>query len=1601
MLSIKPIRTETDGTLHSWLLCWRNHLRVCLPAVEEEPIPGWRRSRLWFPKLGLLQPSRMYEKWTWLRPAARRPLEEDRRKTRRERIQRQRESLAIRRSQREEEIKASLFPRSPQKPAMTTLHLGGGGLTDFVGQDMVTFPAPQKPALPVSGFCGVDCRPDGLVVLASLHLRFFSSKIPKTFVRKAANQHRAVASSSKVDLDCFGAEDPSFDPWTSLQDFSFVHWCRSLPGLCLRTRTPFAAFLRKTLHAFSGSRGAAGRSLFPLPFPKLGIFEPFSPRSSSRKRKRLEFDRAFHVVVCSLNFLHADCSFVPLDLMLKEPSDQQQTALRNLRSLLKAFGSSGGSFSVPQSGRRSIHLLAGLSDLSRFMTFHGLSSDPYHRGFAGGGDVQSPDGAMGVGVLVPDQSLAEELTPYRTLCPDRLLITGKANWDPVPFLGDVFAMPFVEPKLLKWTATYDESDIPDLQRESPDCVLGLARIWDRNGLLSLLPRRVEEEEELSCMRCFNCYKNETTDRQICDRRGRSQQEIGLPGPSRFLPTGASLAILEVNPARCFLTASASDRKDYYHQLRVPMWPPLPFRCFDGTKASSQLADDIAKGLKLSREEAGDFLGSGGKRIKKLLPKPDDLVHATFAAVPQGDHLGVEFATQSHRTLLQGDGLLDPWSELTCAAPWRGSTVLQGLVIDDFFVLSIELACVSSKAKRRGLLVPFPEPEKRCDGFPTSQRLVDVATATYSRVGLLGSPEKDILGERVAKIAGAEIDSSPLTCSRGNVVLGAPATKRMSLSLVSLVLASMPYSTDVLHACLVGGWTSCLMYRRPLMSVLFHSHTFVDAMTMDSLHPKVVPMKRRVAQELVLLGILAPLMVSDLSAPIQNRVFTSDSSGPKGAFAETVAPDDVVCVLWRTGSKKGGYARLMTKTEALARKLEVNQEPVSLNSPKPSPKKPIGLRYDFLEICGGAAKVSSQMSKLGWVVGPCLDLDKSCHFDLASGLLIRWLFHLLETGALDSFFVQPPCTTYSPAAFPALRSYAKPRGYCPTEPRTLLGTHLALNALSLLFVASRTSAIGLLEQSRRSKMAWLAEWKWLLSQGLCSEEWLASCMYNSPHQKEYMSRLHRACDRSHTHLVIQGKYTRPSATYTDELAYAFASELSRALRRKKAVDSYHLYDSSGLESPLFNDVVLGSTWKTTRVWNWKRQCHINIQESGSVLKLLQHEAEVCPKSRQSIGVDSHVALASLAKGRSPSYGLRKVTRKVGATTVAGCLYPAYHFCPTRFNPSDCPTRNVEMPSPAQSSFVFDLPVESLYELASASGLRRFASNSVRLVLLLTGGSFGWHDSSSGSWRFAHYSKKAYPYSWISSAVARASPPLPFDFDQTLGFPGEGPPRLLSSEVLSVIAVVAVGLFRLPALLCFVCFAAEAAGISKFYPLIFVGFFLRHGCLAMQPQLGPRDRQDQARASGRAAINLGQGRPVLERTKKGREKLLEGFSQWLDSRGVSFADFLNSELTDLDTVNLLLERYGRELFSAGRPYGHYSELVDGIASLRPRFRRSLQGAWDLAYSWLRHEQPCHHVALPWQPLVALLVTSFSWGWGSSLSVGALWLGSERCLQHPVQT
>ena len=239
------------------------------------------------------------------------------------------------------------------------------------------------------------------------------------------------------------------DPWVSFQEFSFVSWCRSLCQRVLHSRTPFAAFLKTTLHASRSTVQAPASALFPLPLPFDGCFDHIPPKCSSQKRRRIEFRRACHIMVCALNYTHADCSFPSLDLMRRRPSKAQQQAIDNLVMLTKAFGNSAGKFQAPKSGRRSIHLLAGLSDLCSFVTEHGLSSEPYHGGFPGRCNFGEP---VSEERIEPDLSRAEELRPYRRLDPDRLKLHGRANWDPVPKIGDELRMLYLEPDLLVWTA---------------------------------------------------------------------------------------------------------------------------------------------------------------------------------------------------------------------------------------------------------------------------------------------------------------------------------------------------------------------------------------------------------------------------------------------------------------------------------------------------------------------------------------------------------------------------------------------------------------------------------------------------------------------------------------------------------------------------------------------------------------------------------------------------------------------------------------------------------------------------------------------------------------------------------------------------------------------------------------------------------------------------------------------------------------------------------------------------------------------------------------------------------------------------------------------
>ena len=354
-----------------------------------------------------------------------------------------------------------------------------------------------------------------------------------------------------------------------------------------------------------------------------------------------------------------------------------------------------------------------------------------------------------------------------------------------------------------------------------------------------------------------------------------------------------------------------------------------------------LAAHNSKKKKQPREVVGDFLG--GADAKEYGPRLPEEVFACFNSIIQGDHLGVEIATQSHRNMLRGRGLLCEKEELTSNLPFGGRSCLQGLIIDDFFSVSIEDDTDSKQV-------------------PLAEKRLRVAQQAYKEEGLLGSEEKNVISEECSKVAGAELDGSAFTRKLGLCTLAAPASKRLGLSFLSLQLASLRATTDSLHACLLGGWTSCLMYRRALMSILDRVHSFADMSLVDQNNPKVLKMPRLVAQEFVLLGILAPFMCADLAAPISTSVYASDASDLKGAIVKSDVGEDLARGLWRTGRKKGGYTRLLSREQALLAKIDTQWEEDVPVEKTEHPSKPLAMRYHFIEICGGAGRSQSMLTK---------------------------------------------------------------------------------------------------------------------------------------------------------------------------------------------------------------------------------------------------------------------------------------------------------------------------------------------------------------------------------------------------------------------------------------------------------------------------------------------------------------------------------------------------------------------------------------------------------------------------------------------------------------
>ena len=926
----------------------------------------------------------------------------------------------------------------------------------------------------------------------------------------------------------------------------------------------------------------------------------------------------------------------------------------------------------------------------------GLAGAPYSRAFQGR-EVKT------------DNTVAPELEPYRSLDAKRLKLSGMGHWDPTDFLADHLIMAHREPESLLISPARDpgRGDAPVLNDSSGE-VAKLAEVWDGLGLLELHRFEIPDSQKV---KVFNVYKNELVDRQIGDRRGRNYQECQVWGPSSLLPSGVDFLDIEADPARQILRLHCSDRKDYYHQLRTS-----PSRCLSNTvgpyveeekvthlAAYARLLNQKAR-RPYNRAKQGDLLG-GRMQEKGVLPQ--GLVAVAFKSVFQGDHAGVEFATSAHESLLKLHGVLQDDSRLLANRHSLRSDLMQGLVIDDFFVVGVQ------------------ERDRDRESCP-SWKLHEDAAAAYEKYSLLGSPEKDLWGDRSGKIIGAYLDSSEDAIKQGLITISAPREKRYALSWVSLQLCQLPATTDSLHLCLLGGWVSTLLYRRPLMAVLQHSFNLVNNDKVSEASPKLVHLPRKVANELMLLSVMAPLITTNVGAGFLEKIFATDASKDKGAVVSSLV-EKVVCRNIFNGCKsKGAYTRLDSLTKVICK--ELGEEEVDDHAAPQGPSKPMAYVFDFVEIFAGSSKVTRYVDEAGLSTCVPIELSFSTEYDMREAHVMRWLSHLLVHGLVRGFMIEPPCTTFSIMRRPALRDKHFPHGYDPYEPKTKAGNELGFRGFQTMSLGSSYGVPGILETPNSSKLKNFSCWKRLEEKDNIETVRSDSCQFGSVHLKPFKfmvveadpSPLCRRCCCQEKHVKIEGSLTRESAVYTDELAQVLAEVLVGAIKRRKEAEKEMLDGSEkGLESIIVNELATSSRWELEKVWTFRKMSHINLQELASVQKMVYGVSKRRSSCRIVDLVDSNVVRCAISKGRSSSRAIGSMLRRLGASLLASDLYLTTPFLPTRLNPADDPTRNKPIRQPWPGMGLERWHEEDIYCLSKLALRRRWAANWTCIMLKLIG------------------------------------------------------------------------------------------------------------------------------------------------------------------------------------------------------------------------------------------------------------------------------------------
>ena len=1060
------------------------------------------------------------------------------------------------------------------------------------------------------------------------------------------------------------------------------HWS-DLPGcmysLFCKSRSDFASFLRSAHRRDCSSSSA---ELLPLPIPFAWRQAP-SLRGSRRRCRRYRERRALELMV-NLEVVALNFSYLggprrcPASGCRGELRDGQwqivESLLDRTRSWRRLVGdlSTGSGSKILDAQSELVQLEARLDDLAELV--YGASKQASREANSGGTTDVVPTVASAV-------AFPQELSDF----------------SPEPFLPEPFLTAFTSPATLLGDRC--PGPPPVINASEKGELWHLCWRWDKVGRLCLaLPEEVDQADRCNL---FCLAKPDGELRQIIDRRPRNQAEADPPkdGPKMG---HASVFLNLVVPAQGCIRGSVDDLRNFYHAFKVSTERALSTPVGPSWYAGDFAGSDALAALR--RRFPGRAIGHGTQ------------VFTCFAGLSMGDKWAPSIAQVSHEAVLKAFGALDEHEHLKLGYPVPRAPLghYSGVCIDDKLSLQV--------FKR---FVPIGTPAEVTPA--RDLQACEQADTAYRAVGLEAHPKKKVRRAANFKVWGAQFQGN-----KGLVSMD--CTRLAALCLLTAQVASVGACSERLLHKILGLWAFAFQFRRPLFS-LFDKAYKVGHPEGDFLAPFRLPWD--LIQELQLASCLGGLASTSLKAQVSSTLFGTDASPEGAGIVACHVGTPIAQELFRRTDGRGFHARLLSEVGAYLHVAGYgSDEPDFLirtaneDDPRPTGLTEVeltlpsmchtslqldaealellhkfalaslrvrdmsteGFRLDFLEVYSGSASISASMLESGFTVGPPLDLNTG--WDLRQAQLFMFLVKLCEAGRVGMLWIAPPCTTFSLARCPKLRSMHEPWGFDPLDLETCEGNLHMHQALALFTLQLLKGNEAIVETPWGAFSRHLPWWKASVLRGC--EVRVDQCRFGTPYMKptallcssKQLAPLGRRCRCRSAHERLEGARTAQAAAYPLAFCQEVAKVIEAVAKVRHAVAGVQ-QTAGGLEhEPEVGDVrdhrgaqrfvshlwaaqlAESLPWRTIRAYRFKRSNHINVLECHVYKTLLL----LAPMNHRLVILqDSMVTLGAAAKGRSSSRALNKILRQAMSIQIAKNIYPSGVHCPTWALRADDPSR----------------------------------------------------------------------------------------------------------------------------------------------------------------------------------------------------------------------------------------------------------------------------------------------------------------------------------------